>query len=72
MKIFEGVSISIMMYTTGFVRLKTGSYTGVSLLLIATAAVSIFFAIYLDRTTWPKKRWTQSIHLFKMAKNKIR
>jgi len=48
MKIFEGVSISIMMYTTGFVRLKTGSYTGVSLLLIATAAVSIFFAIYLD------------------------
>ena len=55
MKIFEGVAISVMMYATGFVRQKTGSYTGVSLLLIATAAVSIFFAVYLDNLAKEKE-----------------
>ena len=55
MKIFEGVAISVMMYATGLVRQKTGSYTGVSLLLIATAAVSIFFAVYLDNLAKEKE-----------------
>ena len=55
MKIFEGVAISVMMYATALVRQKTGSYTGVSLLLIATAAVSIFFAVYLDNLAKEKE-----------------
>lgn len=61
MKIFEGISISVMMYSTGLVRQKTGSYTGVSLLLIATAAVSIFFAVYLDNLAKEKAKSKYSL-----------
>lgn len=47
MKICEGLSIAIIMYITGCIRQYTGSYFGVSILIIFNSGVSIAFAFYL-------------------------
>jgi hypothetical protein len=61
MKVYEGVAISVMMYVTGYVRQKSGSYIGVSILLIVTAGISIFFAVYLERMANDKKNEQYSL-----------
>ena len=56
MKICEGLSIAIIMYITGYVRQLTGSYFGVSLLIIFNSGVSIALAFYLMRLAVQKPK----------------
>ena len=49
MKIFEGCSIAVAIYANGHIRQSTGSYFGVSVLLIANASIGALAALYLAR-----------------------
>lgn len=48
-KIGEGIVISFCMYLYGFIRQHTGSYTEMSLLLIAIAVAGYLLARYLQK-----------------------
>ena len=61
MKIFEGCSISVAIYANGHIRQSTGSYFGVSLLLIANASIGTLAALYLARlASLPKEEEEQA------------
>ena len=47
LKIFEGMSLSVVIYTNGHIRQITGSYLGVSLLIIVLAFLGILVSLRL-------------------------
>ena len=47
MKVLEGVTLSISMYVNGHIRLLTGTYTGVSLVIISLNFIGVFVSLYL-------------------------
>lgn len=48
MKIFECLIIAIFLQINGTIRLKTGSYFFVSIVIISCSVVGFFIAFYLD------------------------
>lgn len=48
MKIFECLIIAVFLQINGTIRLKTGSYFFVSIVIIACSLFGFFIAFYLD------------------------
>lgn len=48
MKIFECLIIAIFLQINGTIRLKTGSYFFVSIVIISCSVLGFFIAFYLD------------------------
>mmetsp|Transcript_11587 Transcript_11587/g.17532 ORF Transcript_11587/g.17532 Transcript_11587/m.17532 type:complete len:355 (-) Transcript_11587:165-1229(-) len=57
MKIFEGLILSISMYLNGHIRQLTGSYFGVSLLILVNSSIGVGLCIYLRQLIDSKENY---------------